>query len=311
MDAAGLLEQLEAYWLFERHFKPSTAKAYRREVDAFLRWLAEQPLEAPDLLGRLRAVDERLAARYIAAEQKRHGKTGGGERVPAFLHRKIYALRSLYDGLTWMGVRVRNPFARLHPPEDDRVPGYLLPSEVRRLLDAIRQGRGLTERERAYFEWTGPRDLAIVTLSLYQGLALRELCGLDVDDVDLEAEQLRIKGRRHLLPLHPASKDAVAAYLQKRPPAAVPALFLTVRGDRVAPRTVERVVSTWAQRAGIRANVKLLRSTFAAHLTAQTNLETDVLAELLGYRNPQHVERYRQAALELKRQALRSLTYNW
>ena len=309
MDAAGLLEQLEAYWLFHRHLKPSTAKAYRREVDAFLRWLTEQPMEPADLLERLRAVDERLAARYVAAEQRRRAATG--ERMPAFLRRKVYALRSLYDGLAWMGIRVRNPFVRLHPPEDDRLPGYLLPAEVRRLLEAIREGRGVPERERASFAWTGPRDLAIVVLALYQGLALREICSLDVDDVDLAAEQLRVKGRRHLLPLHPASKEAVAAYLKVRPVAATAALILSRRGDRASTRTVERIVATWAQRAGIRANPKLLRSTFAAHLTAQTALETETLAELLGYRNPQHVERYRQAALELKRQALRRLTYDW
>lgn len=84
---------------------------------------------------------------------------------------------------------------------------------------------------------------------------------------------------------------------------------MTQRGERMAPRTVEHAVASWAARAGVRASPKLLRSTFAAHLMAQTGLEREVMAELLGYRNPQHVDRYRQAALELKRRALRSLTY--
>lgn len=305
-----MLEQLEAYWLFQRHLRPSTVRAYRREVVAYLRWLEEQPW-GTDWIEKLRAVDEKMAANYIRTALSRRPAAHRANQVPSFLRRKIYALRSLYEGLNWMGVRVANPFARLHPPADDRLPGYLLPAEVRRLLAAIREGRGLTERERASFEWTGPRDMAIVVLALYQGLALREICSLDIDDVDLTAEQLRVKGRRHLLPLHPVSTEALAAYLKVRPPAATVALFLTRRGERASARTVERIVATWAERAGVRANPKLLRSTFAAHLTAQTSLETETLAELLGYRNPQHVERYRQAALEIKRQALRKLSYDW
>lgn len=64
------------------------------------------------------------------------------------------------------------------------------------------------------------------------------------------------------MPLHPAAKEALEAYLPHRPPSASLALFLTVRGATRSPRTVEHTMAGWAARAGVQASPKLLRSTF-------------------------------------------------
>ncbi len=62
-----------------------------------------------------------------------------------------------------------------------------------KLLDEVESGENLTaERQQQYHEKTKIRDLAMLTLLLGTGIRVSECVGLDLDDVDLKNNGIKI-----------------------------------------------------------------------------------------------------------------------
>ncbi len=132
-------------------------------------------------------------------------------------------------------------------------PGVLLatPKGHRALPDVL--GRGQAARLVDQVDGDEPeelRDRAALELLYATGIRVGELCGLDVDDVDVERRVVRVlgKGRRERsVPYGAPAGRAVAAWLGAGRPAwstssSGPALLLGRRGGRVDPRAVRRLV---------------------------------------------------------------------
>ena len=64
--------------------------------------------------------------------------------------------------------------------------------EVARLLDEVESGESLTKKQQAFHEKTKVRDLALLTLFLGTGIRVSECVGLDINDVDLKNNGIRI-----------------------------------------------------------------------------------------------------------------------
>lgn len=58
--------------------------------------------------------------------------------------------------------------------------------EVALLLDAVEQGDGLTDKQKAFHNRTKLRDLALLTLLLGTGIRVSECVGLDINDIDFK-----------------------------------------------------------------------------------------------------------------------------
>jgi len=122
--------------------------------------------------------------------------------------------------------------------------------EIKRLLEAP-QGESLREL----------RDKAILELLADSGLKISELVGLTRPDADYGKNAICVskKGRRQrLLPLAPETKKTLRAYLRKRSDPSS-ALFVRIPRNisgkiqitRLTPRSVQRIVKKYAQKAGI------------------------------------------------------------
>ncbi|PPK63985.1 tyrosine recombinase XerC [Actinokineospora auranticolor] len=94
------------------------------------------------------------------------------------------------------------------------------------------------------------RDHAIVELLYATGVRVSELCGLDVDDVDLRSRLVRVLGkggRERTVPFGVPAHDAVVQWLDQGRPSLVgadspPALLLGIRGGRLHATAVRRIV---------------------------------------------------------------------
>lgn len=94
------------------------------------------------------------------------------------------------------------------------------------------------------------RNRAMLELLYASGMRVGELCGLDVDDVDISARHARVLGKgdkQRMVVFGTPAAHALTAYLDAgRPPlvheASGPALFLGRRGRRVDQRQVRSVV---------------------------------------------------------------------
>ena len=141
------------------------------------------------------------------------------------------------------------------------MPRALEPEAVARLLASC-------DRRRA----VGCRDYAIVLLLVRLGLRSVEVAAMQLDDIDWRAGEIlaRGKGGRHdRLPLPIDVGEALAGYLQRRPPCESRAVFvgMLAPGGPLTRQAVGSIVSTACSRAGIpRAGAHRLRHTAATRM---------------------------------------------
>jgi len=138
------------------------------------------------------------------------------------------------------------------------------------------------------------RDHAILELLYGTGVRVSELCGVDVDDLDLDRRTARVLGkgsRERVVPFGTPAADAVGAYLTRGRPAlrlrterTTPALFLGARGARMGTRAVYALVArvlspiVGAEHVGPHA----LRHSAATHLL-DGGADLRAVQEILGH----------------------------
>lgn len=142
--------------------------------------------------------------------------------------------------------------------------------------------------EGALLPWVGARDLAILLLLYGSGLRVGEALSLRARVLPL-GQSLRVTGKRNktrVVPILPAVRDAIAAYVADCPwplTGDVP-LFVGAKGGPLNPDLVRRAVRTARNRLGLADSLTphALRHSFATHLLAG-GADLRSLQELLGH----------------------------
>ncbi|MEV7630958.1 tyrosine recombinase XerC [Microbacterium sp. NPDC089318] len=138
------------------------------------------------------------------------------------------------------------------------------------------------------------RDHAILEMLYGSGVRVSELCGMDMDDVDLQRRTVRVLGKgakERVVPFGAPAAGAIGAYTTRGRPAllsrterATPALFLGARGARIGSRTVYALVArvlspiVGAEHVGPHA----LRHSAATHLL-DGGADLRAVQEILGH----------------------------
>ena len=139
------------------------------------------------------------------------------------------------------------------------------------------------------------RDYCIITLFLNCGLRLSELCGINLSDISGDG-RLRVlgKGRKErIIYLNSACVDAITEYLKVRPNDGVPsnhknALFISRNKRRISNKTVQHIVYTFLDKAGLGGlglSTHKLRHTAATLMYQQGKVDVRALKEVLGHAN--------------------------
>jgi integrase/recombinase XerD len=196
--------------------------------------------------------------------------------------RKLAAIRMLFRHLVRQGQRPDDPAALLSGPKFRRkLPQTLSSGEMDRLLAAPAGGDPYSVRDRAMLE-----------LFYSSGLRISELCGLTLQQVDLEHGFVRVFGKgakERVVPLGGKARDAVQTYVVSARPRLVKSrtgseLFISERGKAISRKTLWVIVKNSAKRAGIEKPVKphLLRHSFATHLLGG-GADLRAIQEMLGH----------------------------
>lgn len=146
------------------------------------------------------------------------------------------------------------------------------------------------------------RDAAMLELLYATGIRVAELCGLNTGDVDLGRRTARVTGKgdkERTVPFGDAAAEATRRWLDSARPhldagdgEAGDALFLGVRGKRIDPRQVRRVVDKFGSAAGVgRLRPHDLRHSAATHLL-EGGADLRVVQELLGHSSLQTTQLY-------------------
>jgi len=253
---------------------PPSRKVYERDVRAFILWVSEEQhllrVEVPGSITRL------IMRRYLAALTE----LGYARRT---VGRKLSSLRRYFGWAHRQGMCASDPTASLQGPKPQgRLPRVLPSGELDVLLDGNRPG--LVDDE----EGRSKRDSAIVEVLYGSGIRVSELCSLRPEDVDLPGERITVWGKgskQRTVPLTTPAVDALNAYLKvgrsllvtKETPE--DAIFLNLRGKRIGPRDVRRILD---RRAVAPTHPHALRHTFATHLL-DGGADLRSVQELLGH----------------------------
>jgi len=284
-ELAEYLEHLEK----ERDVSPHTVKAYGRDLEAFTEfcnrhygsweWKTVDRLGIRGFMGELqrRGLSKRSAARALSAV------------------RSFFRFLQEHHGLP-------NNIARAAkvPKLEKRLPGYLDRSQTDRLFEWAESRAGGDE--------LGPtRDLAILELFYSTGIRLSELSGMNLQDMDLLSDQLKVRGKGRKERIVPVGSRAVLAlrrYLRLReeavakPGADRRAVFVSHRGRRLAPRSIQRIVHRLLDGiGGDGLRVHSLRHTFATHLL-DAGADLRAVQELLGHASLSTTQVYTHTSVE-------------
>ena len=134
------------------------------------------------------------------------------------------------------------------------------------------------------------RDKAILELLFSTGLRVSELCGHNIDSIDLKKDEFSVRGKGdkvRLVFLSGNAKSAVKNYLDKRANIDEEAMFVNIRsGGRLTARSVERIVQKYATLAGISKKMTphVIRHCFATDLL-ESGADLRSVQALLGHSN--------------------------
>ena len=272
----------------ERDLSGHTLLAYGSDLQQFVEWAEGAGVSD------LARVDRRLLRRFIAHLSEQHGYARRS------IARKRSALRSM---LAWAVVRElipSNPAEDLAGPKLDKpLPRVMKAAEASRLCELPPQD-----------DVTGIRDRAILELLYGSGLRVSELCGLDVDGLDLTGHTLVVVGKGRKERQVPMSAPAVAAaraylsdarrrFLARSPSPREPhALFLNARAGRLGPRSVRALMNKYLGAEGSRAlSPHALRHSFATHLL-DNGADLRSVQELLGHESLSTTQIYTHVSTE-------------
>jgi len=288
-EAADFLRYLES----ERNDSPNTVKAYGRDVAAFTGFLDGYYGNGDWTWAGV----DRLAVRAFLADASRRGWS---KRTMA---RALSAVRAFYRFLNLHhGVDVNPAKAASTPKLERRLPGYLDRKAMERLF-------GLVETRAGDNTFRSTRDRAILELFYSTGMRLSELVGLDLEDLDLISDQVRVRGKGRKERLLPVGRPAVTAlrnYYPRRDEALRAAgsgerraVFVSGRGRRLTPRAVQLVVRGLLDvvSEGQKVTTHSLRHSFATHLL-DAGADLRAVQELLGHASLSTTQIYTHTSVE-------------
>lgn len=251
-----------------RRCSPHTVSNYARDLRSVAGSAQSRDLSDWDQI-------EPADVRAIIAEQHREGISGRS------LARRLSALRGLYNYLIKLGRAKVNPATDILAPKDKKsLPATLNPDEVSRLL------------KQNVSDPMVCRDIAMFELMYSSGLRLAELVSLNLADLDLSVEQVRVTGKGGKTRDLPVGKPAIEAinkwlgFRRSLPGADGSAVFLSSRGKRIAPRTVQMRLKKLAESQGLKRDCypHMLRHSFASHMLESSG-DLRAVQELLGHKD--------------------------
>lgn len=283
-DAAALLSDWIAHLREERRFAENSVEAYGRDVGAFLGFLNEHLDGAVDARA-LSSLEPRDLRAYLAFR-----RTGPDALSDRSLSRALAAIRGFYR---WLDRRrgIANPRLVL-------IRGPKLKASLPRPVSEKSARDLIAEAETEANEpWIGARDAALITLLYAAGLRISEALALKGADHPLP-ESLRISGKggkERVVPMLPAAREAIAAYVAACPHAIArsDALFRGARGGTLSPRIAQALMARLRARLGLpsSATPHALRHSFATHLLAKGG-DLRAIQDLLGHESLSTTQRY-------------------
>jgi integrase/recombinase XerD len=273
---------LDAVWM-ERGLSQNTLAAYRADLTALSRWLAERKITVT-----------RTSREDLLDFIKWRVDAGARPRSTA---RQLSSFRRFFRYLVREGSLRDDPTAQIAMPKIGRsLPKSLTEDEVEALLAAPVVSDPL-----------GHRDRTMLEVLYATGLRVSELVNLKHSQVNLNQGVIRIVGKGNRERLIPLGEESVRwlAEFARGPRAEIllerqtEYLFPTRRGDRMTRQAFWHIIKRYARKAGVQKELSphTLRHAFATHLLNH-GADLRVVQMLLGHSDLSTTQIYTHVARE-------------
>lgn len=271
----------------ERNSSPRTLTNYRHVLETFrTRHTGYTTWEA------LTADDFR---KYLFEQMK-----AGLERGTIRLH--FAALRSFFKFLTRRRGWTKNALLEVQLPKaQKKLPVVLSLTQMETILDLPMR----TPKEKQAAAWAPERDAAIMELFYSTGIRISELASLNVSDVDIFSETLRVIGKGRKERLAPVGNHAMQALQRYRSKANVHdgPLFRSKVGKRLTTQAINDLVMKYWRLSGLPVQLTphKFRHSFATHLL-NNGADLRSVQTLLGHASLSTTQIYTHVTTERMKQ---------
>ena len=282
----ALADEFLRYLTIERNASPRTLKAYREALGAF-RAKNKTPWKKC-------TVDD--FRDYLFAIMKRG-------QARSYVRLQFSALRTFYQFLSARkGLRTNPVREVLLPKIDKKLPLVLTRQQIDELLAAPLK----IDKNRAAPVWMPLRDVAIMELFYSSGLRLSELAALNVADVDLYTELVRVLGKGRKERICPVGLPALEVISRYRAAANVHAgpLFINKSRRRMSTRSIWLVLKRYLRHTSIPISISphKLRHSFATHMLDR-GADLRSVQALLGHASLSTTQIYTHVTVERLKKA--------
>ena len=260
--------------LKNKKYSPNSIQSHRLDLSKFIKWLKvdEENHDSQEVTEKISSInldDLETYINYLRQSFK-----------PRTVARHISTLKLFFDYLELHGLIKKSPAHQLRFPEVlPDAPEILTPEEVLALLESP-----------SLDHYLGLRDRAMMELLYSSGLKVSELLGLDVEDLFLELEFLKVRSKRErMVPITIKAVQVLQKYLTEARENRLlvpndPCLFPGRNGTRMTRVGFWAMIKKHAKRSGINSHInpRILRHSFAVHLL-QNGIDLSDIKELFGY----------------------------
>jgi integrase/recombinase XerC len=289
------IQRFLTYLEVERTASSHTIRAYRKDIEDFYEFLHRMHLGVDGSGDVVPVQIDRLAVRAYL------GFLHTKQLSLVSIERKLAALKAFFKFLIARNIITLNPVKYLPlPKKPKKLPEFLTEGEANKLCDASK-----FDDDFSVF-----RALAIVELFYGSGIRVSELVGMNICDLDLYTQEIRVigkGGKERIIPVTAPAVEAVRKYLelraQKKPGDHAAhkddPLFINLRGTRLTDRSVRRFLKQLGITQEIYKHVHphQLRHSYATHLL-DGGADLRAIQELLGHASLATTQKYTHVSLE-------------
>jgi integrase/recombinase XerC len=268
----AILDEFDDYLALQCGRSAHTRRAYLGDLRSLFTFLAERGCD-------LDGVNLPVLRSWLAVQ-------AGAGAARTTLARRTSAVKAFTAWAARRGLLAGDPAVRLQLPKAHRtLPAVLRQDQALAAMAAAKSGSQQGDP-------LALRDRLIVEVLYATGIRVSELCGLDIDDVDVGHRLLRVLGKgdkQRTAPFGEPAADALRAWLADGRPALAtaesgPALLLGARGRRLDVRQARTVVhqTVAAVDGAPDMGPHGLRHSAATHLL-EGGADLRVVQELLGH----------------------------
>jgi integrase/recombinase XerD len=237
----------------ERNVSSQTIDAYKRDLKQYLGYIDDQKIKE------LSQITPTHIRDYIRILNDRG-------MAPASISRIISSIRSYHKYLSGETIISENPALVIKNPKiPKKLPDVLSEKEISSIIGSIKESSQFYQRDKAMIEM------------LYScGIRVSELCGLEMSNLFLEDELIRVLGKgnkERLLPIGGRAKEYLNDYLIHTRIRLIKQtgsshIFLSRNGKALTRAMVNNILNKWTQISGVNRSVSphILRHSFATHL---------------------------------------------